>query len=81
MSDQTRRILAIILALAMVGSLAAGMISSFAGAAASSAPHGTNHGSVHDEARVAEMDFGPARGAAGRTVVADVDTPLVLTAA
>ncbi|WP_277453553.1 hypothetical protein [Janibacter sp. DB-40] len=80
MSDQTRRILAIILALAMVGSLAAGMISSFAGAAASSAPHGTNPGSVHDEA-LAEMDFGPTRGAAGRTVVADVDAPLVLIAA
>lgn len=81
MSDQTRRILAIILALAMVGSLAAGVISSFAGAAASSAPQESSPGSVHDEPREAEVHLGPARGTADRTAMVEADAPHVLIVA
>ncbi|WEV77261.1 hypothetical protein O9K63_11740 [Janibacter cremeus] len=80
MSDQTRRILAIILALAMVGSLAAGVISSFAGAAASSAPQESRPSSVHHEPVETEA-VGPTRSADGWAAVGEVDAPLVLIAA
>lgn len=82
MSDKTRRVLAIILALAMVGSLAAGVIlSSLGGGSASSAPEAEQSGSssAFDNPREAEDDIGLARRTADDvTAMGDVDAPLVL---
>lgn len=81
MSDKTRRILAILLALAMVGSLAAGVIlSSLSGGAGSNASAGDQSGQpAYDTPREAEDDLGLARRAADDpAAMGDVDAPLVL---
>ncbi|WP_338749141.1 DsbA family protein [Janibacter alittae] len=82
MSDKTRRVLAIILALAMVGSLAAGVIlSSLGGGSGNSAPGAGQSGSssAHGDPREAEDDIALARrDADDPTAMGDVDAPLVL---
>ncbi|NYF98339.1 DsbA family protein [Janibacter cremeus] len=82
MSDKTRRVLAIILALAMVGSLAAGVIlSSLGGGTGGSAPDAeeSKSSSAYDNPREAEDDIGLARREADDpTAMGDVDAPLVL---